>query len=239
MGWVVGDGQSIKVWQDPWLETRHQERPFGPPRVKYVDLLVAELMVTGTTEWDHNKIQLCVPDYEERIMCIKPSATGAPDKLVWLGTKTGDYTVKIKTFSWKLLKGALPVGEKLLQRNIAVDPHCKRCGCSESINHLLFQCRFAQSVWNLAPFVTEVDYCSGLLDLAASWTSLCTLRCLPPAGITFGALSLWVIWSLWKARNMFLFEDFSASPEETLSLAIKMAREWSLNKSTDKPPSPT
>lgn len=67
---------------------RHQERPFGPPREQYVDLLVAELMVTGTPEWDRNKIQLCVPDYEEIIMCIKPSPTGAPDKLVWLGTKT-------------------------------------------------------------------------------------------------------------------------------------------------------
>lgn len=27
-------------------------------------------------------------------MCIKPSSSGAPDKLIWLGTKTGDYTAK-------------------------------------------------------------------------------------------------------------------------------------------------
>ena len=27
-------------------------------------------------------------------MRLKPSVTGTPDKLVWLGTKSGDYTTK-------------------------------------------------------------------------------------------------------------------------------------------------
>ncbi|KAF3516681.1 hypothetical protein DY000_02062107 [Brassica cretica] len=88
LGWVVGDGQSIKVWQEPWLAAIHQERPMGPPREQYVDLKVSELMISGTTEWDQHKIRLCLPDYEEKILCIKPSSTGAPDKLIWLGTKT-------------------------------------------------------------------------------------------------------------------------------------------------------
>lgn len=54
---------------------------------------------------------------------------------------------KVKLFSWKLLNKALPVGERLMERHVPVDPLCKRCGCSESITHLLFQCRFAQRVW--------------------------------------------------------------------------------------------
>ncbi|CAA7018071.1 unnamed protein product [Microthlaspi erraticum] len=31
LGWVIGDGQSIRVWQDPWLSLEEPLRPTGPP----------------------------------------------------------------------------------------------------------------------------------------------------------------------------------------------------------------
>ena len=191
-------------------------------------------------------------------MRLKPSVTGTPDKLVWLGTKSGDYTTKsgyyaavenevnplggqaagtvnwkkdvwnlpcapkVKLFAWKLFKGALPVGERLIERHIAADPKCKRCGCSESILHLLFHCRFAQQV------ILDVR---GIIKLESSRSTLCNAQCLPPAGITPGSLALWILWLLWKARNKFVFEGHSTSPEETLSLAIRVAREWCVNNS--------
>lgn len=43
-------------------------------------------------------------------------------------------------------RGALPVGERLIECHIAADLKCKRCGCIESITHLLFHCQFAQKV---------------------------------------------------------------------------------------------
>lgn len=139
-----------------------------------------------------------------------------------------DCAPKVKHFSWKVLKRALPVGERLQERHIDVDPKCKRCGCSESITHLFFHGRFAQKVWLLAPLANEVDF-RGIIDLQAAWSSLCNQPCLPPTGLTSGTLIPWTLWSIWKARNKFVFEGFSASPEETLSSAIKLAREWKDN----------
>ncbi|KAL0681557.1 hypothetical protein Bca4012_048404 [Brassica carinata] len=49
---------------------------------------------TSRTAFGWNRIQLLLPDYETKILCIKPSLSKAPDKRVWLGTKSGDYTVK-------------------------------------------------------------------------------------------------------------------------------------------------
>ena len=135
---------------------------------------------------------------------------------------------KIKHFAWKVLKRALPVGERLVERHINADPKCKRCGCNESIIHLLFQCPFAQQVWLLAPFATDMDY-RGILDLMESWPSLVSQTCLPPSGIGSGPLFLWILWMIWKARNKFVFEGFSATPVETLSAAIVLAREWFIN----------
>ncbi|CAN6804761.1 unnamed protein product, partial [Brassica oleracea] len=139
---------------------------------------------------------------------------------------------KVKLFVWKLFKGALPVGERLVERHIEADPKCKRCGDSESIIHLSFHCRFAQQVWLFAPLVTEVDF-RGIIDLESNWTLLCAAQCLPPTGIVSGSLVPWVLWSLWKARNKFVFEGHSVSPEDTLSTAIGLAQKWSINQ--DKP----
>ena len=180
LGWIVGNGDSISIWNDPWLSLTCQQRPMGPPNEAHQDLTVADLINAGTGEWDVPKIKLLLPAYEEKILSINPSLTGAPDKQVWLGTRSGTYSIKsgyytavnqeenreiaqnnlgfqwkrsvwnltcapkIKLFSWRLLKGAIPVGERLVDRHVPADPACKRCGCSESIIHLLFQCPFAQ-----------------------------------------------------------------------------------------------
>ena len=144
-------------------------------------------------------------------------------KMVW----NLDCAPKVKLFVWKVLKGAIPVGERLMERHIDVDPKCKRCESSESIIHLLFQCQFARKVWQHAPLLIEMD-CSGILDLVAVWPLLCNQKTLPPAGIVSGSLVPWVMWAMWKARNRFVFEGFSSFPEDTLLSAIRLAREWSL-----------
>ena len=262
IGWVIGNGHSISIWRDLWLNLSKQESPMGPPTEQSAGLMVSALVDANSGQWNIDLIQRLVPEYEEKILCLKPNVTGIPDKLIWLGTKSGDYTTKsgyfstideddgvaptevgftwrktvwnldcapkVKQFAWKVLKRALPVGERIIERHIDADPKCKRCGCSESITHLLFHCGFAQKVWLLAPLRTDMDF-RGIIDLMAAWPSICNQTCLPPSGITSKALVPWIIWSLWKARNKFVFEGFSLSPEVTLSTAINLSREWSVN----------
>lgn len=88
--------------------------------------------------------------------------------------------------------------EKLLARHVNVDPLCKRCGRLEYINHLLFQCEFAEKVWKVAPFVNQVDR-RGSLDLENDWMRLIENPCLPPMGIVTGQLAPWIAWSIWTA----------------------------------------
>ncbi|XP_013639351.1 PREDICTED: uncharacterized protein LOC106344534 [Brassica oleracea var. oleracea] len=46
--------------------------------------------------------------------------------------------------------------------------------------------------------------------------------------IPVGTLFPWLVWAIWKARNKFVFEGQSALPEDTLSSAIRLAREWAM-----------
>ncbi|WZY86915.1 hypothetical protein YC2023_033299 [Brassica napus] len=111
---------------------------------------------------------------------------------------------KVKMSAWKCLKGIVPVGERLLARHINVDPKCKRCEISESINHLLFHYPFARADWN---------------DIHGQ-------KCLPPTGLTKSPLVPWIMWSLWKGHNKLTFENHAGSPAETLTQAIIAAKEW-------------
>lgn len=96
IGWVIGDGQSVNIWNDPWLSLNRQERPMGPPPHPELSatLFVLDLMIEGSNMWDRERIQRLLPAYEEKILCLQPSITGAPDRLVWIGTKSGEYSVK-------------------------------------------------------------------------------------------------------------------------------------------------
>ncbi|KAL0691676.1 hypothetical protein Bca4012_091355 [Brassica carinata] len=239
-----------------------QERPMVPPGEQVQELKVAELMLPESCEWDVHKLHLHVP--EDQIQCIKPSQSGSLDKVICLGTKTGEYSTKsgyyfavnmedirdemanaanlnvnfnwkkhiwdldiapkVRMFSWKLLKGAIPVGERLAERHVPIEPRCKWCGCSESILHLLFHCLFARKVWSLAPFTTMME-CSGMIDLAVSWPVLCDKQCLPPSGVTSTTLAPWILWNLWKARNKFTFEALVAEGLALLEAVQTLAKE--------------
>ncbi|KAL9285804.1 putative reverse transcriptase zinc-binding domain-containing protein [Arabidopsis thaliana] len=64
---------------------------------------------------------------------------------------------KLKFFLWKAMRGALPVGENLIFRNINAAAQCPFCGENESTLHLFFTCRFARHVWLFTPFETRLN----------------------------------------------------------------------------------
>ena len=64
------------------------------PPERYTQSTVADMFVTGTTDWNLQEIRRICPVYEQQILSIKPSKNGAKDKMVWLGTKSGEYSTK-------------------------------------------------------------------------------------------------------------------------------------------------
>lgn len=94
--WVVGNGEKIRVWQDKWLDGEDgPSTPAGPGADLFPSLLVKDLFVSGTKQWDIPKIRgLVREDDVNRILKIRPSYTGNQDILYWRYGASGNYTVK-------------------------------------------------------------------------------------------------------------------------------------------------
>ncbi|XP_062014050.1 uncharacterized protein LOC133730487 [Rosa rugosa] len=89
--WQVGNGTSIRIWDDPWIPRPNLFRPirYGPsPRV-----LVSDLMVDG--HWNKELISENFPADEALLICSIPlSRSIVPDRLIWHFDMKGLFTTK-------------------------------------------------------------------------------------------------------------------------------------------------
>lgn len=94
LSWVVGNGDSIRLWDDPWLSFKAPCKPIGPPPLGACNMRVSDLLCPISNRWDIDKIREHLPQYEESILRIITSAAPSLDSLVWLPEKRGVYSTK-------------------------------------------------------------------------------------------------------------------------------------------------
>lgn len=113
---------------------------------------------------------------------------------------------KLRMFLWNAARNALPFGKALATRGVVADAMCKRCGAVEDSLHVFFHCPFAKKVWELAPALDclEVLSATSLHDGLVKAKKMVTL---PPIGLGIAPLFPWLLWFMWKARNLLIFED--------------------------------
>lgn len=133
---------------------------------------------------------------------------------------------KVKNFWWKACKNALATKENLFKRRCAHDRLCPICEIeTESIEHMLFWCSWAKSVWfgcNIKPF--------GELEGNASITKWVAnmVEQLPTAKATvFMEKVANIAWQIWKKRNDFVFNKVKANPLSTINSILHFEKEWS------------
>ncbi|CAA7014604.1 unnamed protein product [Microthlaspi erraticum] len=158
---------------------------------------------------------------EESLPDQEPS-TKALKRKAWK-TKT---TKKLKHFLWQCVSGCVAVKDRLVDRHCGLDRTCPRCeDAPETINHLLFECPKAHQVWELSdiPVTPGVFPCSSLfsnLDYLM-WQA-------QESGVQEQVLEQypWIVWFIWKARNVKVFDGKEVEALETLQQAIAEAMAW-------------
>ncbi|KAK6125771.1 hypothetical protein DH2020_040487 [Rehmannia glutinosa] len=129
---------------------------------------------------------------------------------------------KIKHFIWKCYSGILPSNNNVMKKGVKIDDICKSYGeAVETIEHILLSCPRAKTIWKFSPI-----HWDGLCEEAASfhlwWSKICS-----PEKDAISEdriqLSTYLLWWLWKTRNMWLFEGIWKPGMATIDSSIS---EW-------------
>ncbi|KAL0358467.1 UNVERIFIED_CONTAM: putative mitochondrial protein [Sesamum angustifolium] len=93
--WRVGDGQSIRVWSDPWLPRPSTFLPITTRSLFLPDLRVSDLLDSENGRWHKELIEgLFCPEDATLIQSIPLGQFNWADTMVWHYNKNGKFSVK-------------------------------------------------------------------------------------------------------------------------------------------------
>lgn len=187
-----------------------------------------------TLEWGFSKngvyntksgYKLAVVLQEKQVFPPSPALPPLERKL-WRDLWKSKTTPKIKHFMWRALSGALAVKQGLKSRGITLDTTCLRCGSAEeSICHVLFHCEVAKEAWERS----QIPLPPGGFSRSSVWLNFFHLLSVSKRHSSEGSIRLsfpWVLWHIWKARNIFCYEKIHLDGATVLSRAMEEASTW-------------
>jgi hypothetical protein len=93
--WRVGDGRSIKIWKDRWLEKPSTFLVQSPVQILNEEATVSELIIGDTKMCNTSMVSEVFMEDEAKHICqMVVSPLAQRDRLVWMGNKNGHYTVR-------------------------------------------------------------------------------------------------------------------------------------------------
>lgn len=90
----VGNGKSLKVWMDPWIEDEEWRAPWRKNNIFNLNLRVSDLIDLNSRDWDFDILEdIIAPVDIPRIKKIRP-VVSQEDFYVWKYNKSGNFSVK-------------------------------------------------------------------------------------------------------------------------------------------------
>jgi hypothetical protein len=159
---------------------------------------------------------------------LTSNENGNSFKNIW----KGKVPPKIKIFLWLVANGAILTKDNMKKRQWPGEPTCYFCEQDETVNHLLFECSVAKSVWAIV--ATSVGASNIPRSFSQCWT---WCECWIPNGKQYYMTGVAAIcWSIWKMRNQVCFEGKKfLNPIGIICHAGALMKFWAgLLKSDDK-----
>ncbi|XP_048604798.1 uncharacterized protein LOC125582248 [Brassica napus] len=149
LGKSIGNGESTRVWQDPWIPSAPSPTPYGPIQEKDQDLMVSDLLTRETKEWNALLINERLPELLHHIQLIKPSLLGAPDAYVWKADSSSSYSVKsgYNSLHYPCSRPTVPLSRLLTEPQ--KDPNNNNAAATVAQDNNSGDFDWKKNVWNI------------------------------------------------------------------------------------------
>jgi hypothetical protein len=133
--------------------------------------------------------------------------------------------LKIKIFLWYLRRGVILTKDNLAKRNWQGSVQCCFCHKDETIQHLLFDCPLARTVWSIIQVATNLYLPHSVSNMFGTW--LWGLDKDKKSLVLAGAAA--TCWAIWRCRNNIVFNrKVVPSPSQVIYSVIHWLRTWTI-----------
>lgn len=145
---------------------------------------------------------------------------------------TADFTWRAKAplqcrfFTWLAMQNRCWTSDRLARRGLDHQDRCPLCNQEEeTMNHILLHCVFTREVW------TAVLHSLGKLEWMPTTEVNLTDWCRDKGGRSkamrsISAITILVLWQLWKHRNSVVFEGATPSKNNVILTIVREGRAW-------------
>lgn len=136
-----------------------------------------------------------------------PGTSFQPSAKLWKAIWSLNVPKKISIFWWRVCKNGLATKENLFRRRCAPSDICPICNSEvESIEHLLFFCSWARTVW----FGCKIMFNGpcGSPNSAIQWTAKIYQALHKKEATAMVSKVAFIAWNVWKSRNNFVFRNY-------------------------------
>lgn len=248
--WVLGDGKSIEVFDDAWLRGKNEFRVDSNNATRGTKLKAFDLFMPETKMWDYQKVYNLFPSCDAKAILATPIPQNqVGDRAAWLHSVDGKYSVKtgykfwqnsmaanntqgsgwsqlrklevpqkVKIFLWRFCRNNIPVRNLLRGKGVQIPILCPMCESDiEHLLHVFFDCDFAKQCWN----VVGLQYDMSCVENASDWL----LQKLGCESQEINGKIAKVLWGIWSARNLKVWDRKSVTPALAMEWSIKQISE--------------
>ena len=137
---------------------------------------------------------------------------------------------KVKNLIWRTCRGCLPTRVRLLDKGVVCPTNCVSCDSDhEHLLHVFFDCPFAIQVWNRIGLWGSVQH--ALSHTASATDAIFSL--LENLSVELSQRLSTVMWSLWKHRNIRVWDNVTETSAVVVDRARNMVTDWQLANTLD------
>ncbi|KAK2398440.1 putative mitochondrial protein [Trifolium repens] len=147
----------------------------------------------------------------------------------WQGIWRLKIPPKVKDLMWRMCRNVVPTRKRLQDKGVQCPLTCVSCSESEEdLDHICFHCPFSVQVWQRIGFWNVIQQTRANTGSVAD----CIFSLLQHYDNDNSQRFSAILWSLWKHRNLKLWEDVNETDSQVIDRAFHLIEDWSTANAT-------